>query len=98
MMNQPLGGSARRDRLPEGAHHKVGRHPPAETTPDDLAREEVFDRRHKEPALCGRDVSDGLWPEMRFPQHRPSNTQSALFPPAHNRHGHRFTTRAMSKS
>jgi hypothetical protein len=64
LMNQPRCGAACRDRLCKGARHQFGRHPPAEGAPDDLAREEVLDRRHKEPALCGRHVGDVSRPDL----------------------------------
>jgi len=50
-MNEPRCRAARRDRLDGGA-------------PDDLAREEVFDRRHVEPPLVGRDVRDVGRPDL----------------------------------
>jgi hypothetical protein len=70
MMNQPLCGAARRGGLLKRAHHQISRHPPPEAAPDDLAREQVFNRRDVEPTLAGRHVRDVGRPSLVGAFHR----------------------------
>lgn len=55
---------ARGDHWLERAHDEICRQPPAEIVPDDLASEEVFERRYVEPPFVGRHIRDVCRPHF----------------------------------